>query len=89
MPGRGPQIQRPASQQPLVRPASTPLTTQQATPSEYAMPKGVTDVRNAPLPPRITARDIRGNRTALRNAILMSEILGKPLALRDESERSF
>jgi hypothetical protein len=88
-PARGPQIQRPGPQQLPTSSGNVPITTQQTAPPGYAMPKGVTDVRSSPLPPRITARDIKGNRTILRNAILMSEILGKPLALRDESDRSF
>ncbi len=88
-PARGPQIQRPAPQQLLTRPANLPISQQQQPPAAYAMPQGVSDVRSAPLPPTISARDIKGNRTALRNAILMSEILAKPLALREESDHMY
>ncbi|MGN6369942.1 MAG: hypothetical protein ACTHN5_16925 [Phycisphaerae bacterium] len=89
LPARGPQIQRPAPQQPITRPANVPITTQQQPPAGYEMPKGVADIRTAPMPARVTAQSIRGNRAALRNAILMAEILGKPLALREPSEGAF
>jgi hypothetical protein len=61
----------------LSRSAQQPVT------GAYAAPQAIQDARVPATAPRIVVRELR-NRAMLRQAVIMSEILGKPLALRDD-----
>jgi len=82
---RGPQIQRQASPQQLTRPPVSASAGQQPVTGAYAAPQAIQDARvPTALARGVTVRSFTKNRALLRQAIVMSEILGKPLALRDD-----
>jgi hypothetical protein len=84
-PPRGPQIQRQAAPQQLTRPATSGSAGQQPVTGAYAAPQGIQDARMPTALGRgVTVRSFTKNRALLRQAIVMSEVLGKPLALRDD-----
>jgi hypothetical protein len=83
----GPNIERRPAPQLTQPPPARPVPAAVELPSQenaYGAPSAIPGVHAAPANPRFNIGSITRNRAALRQSVLMAEILGKPLSLRQE-----